>query len=229
MNPVALVNLTELMERTTGRKEVRIGLIDGPVATEHPDLAAGVVEEVAAGRSGRCTAADSMACLHGTFVAGILSAKRGSRAPAICPGCTLLVRPIFAESTSKTARMPSATPDELAGAIVACVAAGARVVNLSLAIAEPSATGERELELALDHACRQGVIVVAAAGNEGTLGSTAITRHPWVTPVVACDARGRPLSISNLGHSIGRSGLSVPGEEITSLGAVGEPVTFGGT
>jgi hypothetical protein len=24
-----------------------------------------------------------------------LSAKRGSPAPAICPGCTLLVRPIF--------------------------------------------------------------------------------------------------------------------------------------
>jgi len=81
----------------------------------------------------------------------------------------------------------------------------------------------------LDHACQQGVIVVAAAGNQGTLGSTAITRHPWVTPVVACDARGRPLGLSNLGSSIGRRGLSVPGEEITSLGAAGEPVTFGGT
>ncbi len=34
---------------------------------------------------------------------------------------------------------------------------------------------------------------------------------------------------SNLGGSIGRRGLSAPGENITSLGAGGKPLTFGGT
>ena len=47
---------------------------------------------------------------HGTYVAGILAARRGSGAPAICPGCTLLVRPIFLETASDNAEMPSATP-----------------------------------------------------------------------------------------------------------------------
>ena len=126
-------------------------------------------------------------------------------------------------------QMPNATPRELAAAIVDCVGAGAQVVNLSLALAQPSARGERELDEALDHAMGRGVIIVAAAGNQGTVGSTAITRHPWVIPVVACDLRGRPTSNSNLGRFIGRRGLSAPGEGITSLGASGEPVRSGGT
>jgi hypothetical protein len=36
--------------------------------------------------------------LHGTFIVGILCAKRSSDAPAFCPSCILLVRPIFAEA-----------------------------------------------------------------------------------------------------------------------------------
>ena len=100
---------------------------------------------------------------------------------------------------------------------------------MSLALAQPSSKGERELEQVLDHATKRGVIIVAAAGNQGTLGSTAITRHPWVIPVVACDLRGRPMNGSNLGSSIGRRGLSAPGEAIISLGAVGKPLTLGGT
>jgi subtilisin family serine protease len=73
------------------------------------------------------------------------------------------------------------------------------------------------------------VIPVAAAGNQGMLGSTAITRHPWVLPVVACDRQGRPMNQSNLGSSLGKRGLMAPGEDITSLGVNGNPMTFGGT
>ena len=118
--------------------------------------------------------------------------------------------------------MPSATPQELAAAIIECIDAGARVINLSLALAQPSTKGEQALEEALNQAVRRGVIVVAAAGNQGTLGSSAITRHPWVIPVVACDLRGRPMNESNLGSSIGRRGLSAPGDGVTSLGAEGQ-------
>jgi subtilisin family serine protease len=224
-----MVKLTTLMERTSGSPEVKIGLIDGPVATQHPDLAPEHVREIPGSRSIACAQADSTACLHGTFVAGILSAKRNSPAPAICPECTLLVRPIFAELISGPEHMPSATPRELAAAIIECIEAGARVINLSLALAQPSTTGERSLEDALDQAVRRGVIVVAAAGNQGTLGSSAITRHPWVVPVVACDVRGRPVNESNLGGSIGRRGLRAPGDGITSLGAEGQSLTLGGT
>jgi len=229
MDPLDLVKLTSLMERTSGNSDVKIGLIDGPVVTGHPDLAGGYLSEIP-GRSGAtCTKTDSTACVHGTFIAGIFCAKRNSSAPAICPGCTLLVRPIFSEKSAGREQMPSATPQELAAAIIDCIDAGARIINLSLALAQPSTKGEHALAEALDHSVRRGVIVAAAAGNQGTLGSSAITRHPWVIPVVGCDLRGRPITESNLGSSIGRRGLSAPGDEITSLGAEGQALTLGGT
>ena len=229
MDPLGLVKLRTLMARTSGSPNVKIGLIDGPVALQHPDLAGEHVREIPGSNGAACAQANSTACLHGTFVAGILSAKRDSPAPAICPDCTLLVRPIFAEASSGREHIPSATPKELAAAIVECIDAGARVINLSLALAQPSTKGEQSLEEALNRAVRRGVIVVAAAGNQGTIGSSVITRHPWVIPVAACDLRGRPLNESNLGGSIGRRGLSAPGDGITSLGAEGRSLTLGGT
>src|SRR5574341_1617138 len=113
--------------------------------------------------------------------------------------------------------MPAASPSELAAAIVETVDAGARVVNLSLALAQPTPVGDQGLSQALDYASRHNVIVVAAAGNQGTVGGSIVTRHPAVIPVVACDLRGRPLGVSNLGHAIGWRGLMAPGERITSL------------
>jgi subtilisin family serine protease len=217
------------MELTSGRPEIMIGLIDGPVAIDHPDLASANIREIPGRLSGMCTMANSAACMHGTFVAGVLSAKRNSPAPAICPNCTLLVRPIFVETTSENGRMPSATPEELAAAITDCIEAGARVINLSVALTRLSSIGQRELEESLNNAARRGVITVAAAGNQGTVGSSAITRHPWIIPVVAYDRRGRPMGLSNLGSSIGRRGLGAPGEGITSLGANNKVLTFGGT
>ena len=171
----------------------------------------------------------SAACLHGTFIAGLLSAKRSSPAPAICPDCTLLIRPIFAETTSESSQIPSATPQELAEAIFDCVKWGVQIINLSAALVQPSRTGERELGEAITYAADRGVMIVAAGGNQGVIGSTVITRHPWVIPVAACDLRGKPLDYSNLGNSISRHGLSAPGEDITSLGANGRLSTFSGT
>ncbi len=228
MNPLDLVRLLPLMDRTSGRPEVKIGLIDGPVAMNHADLASEQIREVP-GRMSSCIQASSTACLHGTFVAGILAAKRKSSAPAICPGCTLLVRPIFTETGAGNGEMPRATPAELAEAILDCIDAGASVLNVSAALAQPSLTSERELEDALDQAAKRGRILIVAAGNQGTLGSTTITRHPWAIPVVAYDLQGRPMGHSNLGISIGRWGLGAPGERITSLGAEGKPLTLAGT
>jgi len=120
--------------------------------------------------------------------------------------------------------MPSATPGELAEAIIDSVDAGVRVINLSAALVQPVPNGESSLEEALRYAAHRGVMIVAAAGNQGTVGSSAITRHPWVIPTAACDTHGRPLRASNLGASIGRRGLSAPGENVTSLGTNGKPV-----
>lgn len=223
------IKIAALMNRSGGKPEIKIGFIDGPVFAQHPDFMGSNLRELSRSNGARCTKINSAACMHGTFVAGILSAKRNSVAPAICPKCTLLIRPIFSEASTGNEHMPSATPQELAIALIECINSDAQVINLSLALAQPSIKGEKTLEEALDYAVKRGVLIVAAAGNQGTLGSSAITSHPWVIPVVACDLRGKPLNESNLGRSIGRRGLCAPGDGITSLGTEGKSLTFGGT
>ena len=229
MHPLDLVGLTPLLGRTTGSPDLTIGLIDGPVFMEHPELDSQYIREIPGSRNGSCKQSTNSACSHGTFVAGILSAKRGSVAPGICPSCTVLARPIFAESTSAADPTPSATPSDLAQAILECLDAGARLINVSAALAQVSSKNEQILTDALDRAARLEVIVLVAAGNEGSVGSTSITSHPWVIPVVGYDLHGRPLNFTNLGSSIGRRGLGAPGDQITSLGTSGKPLTMSGT
>jgi subtilisin family serine protease len=229
MNALELVKLTPLMQRTSGRADVVIALIDGPVLLEAAGLWSSNVRHLGNKLPATCARPTSGACMHGTFVAGILSAKRSSVAPAICPDCTLLVRAVFSEKTKGDGQMPSATPAELADAVIDAIKAGARVINLSLSLVEPSGRGQRELEAALSFATARGVIVVAAAGNQGEVGGSVLSRHPWPIPVAGCGGEGRPTGHSNLGSSIGRRGLLAPGENITSLGPDGKPTTFGGT
>jgi subtilisin family serine protease len=229
MLPLELVGLTALTARTKGDPGVRIGLIDGPVFAEHPDFVDSRLNYVSATDGITCKRTSSAACAHGTFVAGVLVASPSSVTPGICPGCTLLIRPIFRETITDRNHLPSATSEQLAAAILDCVDGGARVINLSLNLAQPSSKGEKALDEVFNHSARRGIIIVAAAGNQGAVGSSAITRHPWVISVVGCDSQGRPTAESNLGRSIGRYGLAAPGENIVSLGPDGKPVTFSGT
>jgi subtilisin family serine protease len=221
------VRLSPLMTATSGRPDIGIGLIDGPVVVRHPDLAHDRLHQLT--DSSNCVDETSAACGHGTFVAGMLSGRRSSMAPAICPECTLVIRPIFSEYLATRTQMPSASPEVLASAIVDCVNAGVRVINLSSSLTQGVARGEMLLTRALDYAARKAVIIVAAAGNQGSVGSTPITRHRCVIPVAACGNRARPLEYSNLGYSIARRGLSAPGEAITSLAPRGGQTSFSGT
>jgi len=231
MNALDMVALSRLMEITVGRPEVIVGLIDGPVFMKDKNVWS---ENVVQGKSGNalcssCALPESAACGHGTFVASLLSARRGTAAPAICPGCTLLVNPIFPESISGVESMPTASPEQLATAIVETVNAGAHLLNLSVGLWPPSSRDQRMLQLALDHAAQRGAIAVVASGNQKSIGSSTMTRHPCAIPVVGCDEKGMPTAESNLGHSIGRLGLRAPGTAITGFGSDGNPRSLEGT
>jgi subtilisin family serine protease len=88
---------------------------------------------------------------------------------------------------------------------------------------------DQALKSALDHAMRRGVIIVAAAGNQKTVGSTVITRHSWVIPTAACNREGLPSAYSNFGLSIGSRGLRAPGDGVISSGADGQSFPSSGT
>ena len=217
------------MEITSGVPEIRIGLIDGPIELDHPDLRGNPIYVIPEVENGSCTLTNSTACIHGTFAAGILSAKRTSDAPALCPGCTLLIRPIFTEATVANEQMPSAKTEDLVIALHDCFNAGANVINLSAALVQSSTREQYAIEEVLNEAARRRILVVAAAGNQGTVGSTSITRHQWVIPIAACDQNGKLLPMSNLGASIGKRGLLAPGSGVTSLANRSSSSLIGGT
>lgn len=211
--PLDLVGLRPLMALSRGEPTVAVGVVDGPVA-DHPALAGARLRRLGPGGD-----ASPPALRHGTFVAGLLA--------RICPGCTLLSRPIFgAPAADGTV---ASTADDLAAAIADCIAAGARVVNVSAALAEPSPARLRPLEQAADLAAARGCLLVVAAGNQGAIGGSALTRHPWVIPVTACDNAGRPLALSNFAPTIGRGGIAAPGVGVESLAPGGGTTIAGGT
>jgi hypothetical protein len=124
------------------------------------------------------------------------------------------VRPVFTEDGA-----PS-SPGVLADGIIECVAAGARIIHISTTFTGALPAGAAALAGALDHAARQGVIVVAAAGHQARGGGSPLTSHPWVVPVTSCDEAGRTLPGSNLTASTGRHGLRAPATGVPGL-AVG--------
>ncbi|MCP5049667.1 MAG: S8 family serine peptidase [bacterium] len=217
------------MGLTSGRPGIVIGIIDGPVDLNHPALRNSRSGSVKESQPGACRVSSNIACMHGTFIAGILSAAPGGPAPAICPGCNVVLRPVFIEGTANNGNLPATTPGALAAAIIETVDAGAKIINLSLGLSKTSLNVYRHLEEAYDYAGKRGAILVTASGNQGYTGSSPLFKHPWLIPVAACDERGRFSPGSNIGPSIGKRGLMAPGVNITSTSAGGGYTKMSGT
>ncbi|MGW1140876.1 S8 family serine peptidase [Streptomyces zhihengii] len=211
------------MARTDGSGAVPIGVLDGPVAALGPERLAAAVEPVPREPgAGPGPVPDSAALRHGTAVAGVLGAARGSGAPGVCPGCPLLLRPVFTEDRFWT------SASELARGIDECRLRGARLINVSAAFATATAAAA-ELTEALDLAGRHGVVVVVAGGQRGRVASSPLVSHPAVLLVVPGDLGGRPLSRADLSPSAGRRGLLAPGAPLSSLAPDGGLRQFGGS
>lgn len=214
--------LSALMRLGAGSAGVLVGVIDGPVQTELPAFS-----EVRFRSAGEQTAdADSRdpASVHATLVTSLLAARRDGEPSGICPECSFILHPIFEPGV-----MPRAAPARLARAIEAVVDAGARVINMSVALLPGTTQDLGMLVEALNGAWRRGVVVVAAAGNQARIGHSPMASHPAVVPVTASDARGQPTSETNLGRTIGQRGVSAPGEHIVGLRPDGTRAVFGGT
>jgi hypothetical protein len=222
---LSLVGLTRLMEKSKGDPSISVGIIDGPLDLEHPAFATASPRTVKPGQLAVCREARSVACTHGTAIAGILCAERGSPAPAICPACTFVLYPIFPADDGAA----SVKPAELARAIVETVDAGARIINLSLAVIPADTTVDCELDGACEYAAKHGAVLVAAAGNQGRIGFLPLLNHQWVIPIVSCDSAGRVTPESNLSPTIGARGLSAPGVDILTAAPGGNYAPISGT
>lgn len=199
-----------------------VAVVDGPA--DLAGLSGILARPLAAPPAGGCASPPQGECAHGTFVVGLLGARADAPVPGLCPACPLVHIQLFEDG-----HRGAVSVRDLARAIERAVAAGAGIINLSLAVLGDSLGLDGELVAALDAAHAAGVVVVTAAGNQGRLAAGPLLSHAVTIPVAAVDAAGNLLPQSNLSPSIARRGVSARGQAVAGYGPGGWPTLMSGT
>jgi hypothetical protein len=155
---------------------------------------------------------DGPACRHGTQVASILFGRHDSPIRGLAPGCRGVVVPIFESIDDTTFR--SCSQLDLARALTEALLAGAQIINVSGGQFAPSGMAHPLLADVVRDCARQGVLIVAAAGNEGCECLHVPAALESVLAVGAMNDRGEPLDFSNWGDPYGTQGVLAPGQNI---------------
>jgi thermitase len=198
---------------TRGSGKTIVAVVDTGVETSHPDLRAALL----AGRDfvdRDSTPSDEHG--HGTAVAGVLAARTNNHAgiAGVCWNCRVLpVRVLDRDGSGDSAT--------LADGIIWAVDQGADVINLSLS-GDTTTIAE---DGALAYAARHDVVLVAAAGNEGSRTREYPAADRRVIAVAASDPSDRLYPWSNRGEWVD---ISAPGCN-TSPWRGGNYATFCGT
>ena len=144
---------------------------------------------------------------HGTQVAGIAAAvgNNGLDVAGVCWNARVIALKILDAAGDGTSA-------DAAPAIYYAVANGADVISLSWGGEDES----QVIEDAIAYARRQGVIVVAAAGNEGSDTPFYPAAYPEVIAVAATESNDKRHFLSNYGDWVD---IAAPGRDILSLRA----------
>lgn len=153
-----------------------IGLVDGGVDADHPVFVGNAPELL--GCAGRV-----LPSAHGTAVASLLVGNAPSFRGA-APGARLVAVDVYCGDAE-----PGGRVSDIAGAMSLLAQRGVRVINLSF-VGPPNLVLERVVQ----RVQQQGILVVAAAGNDGPNAKPLYpAAYPGVIAVTAVDARNRVL------------------------------------
>ena len=151
---------------------------------------------------------------HATAVASILSGTTPA-APGVAPSANLLsIQVLNAEGVGNSFTV--------AQGIDSAMSQGARVINLSLGSYGDNAL----LREAVSRAQTQGIILVAAAGNEGFDQLPFPARYPGVISVTAVDANRERFAHANAANGVT---FAAPGVGLSAAGKDGLISLFSGT
>ncbi len=183
------MNLPAAWDLTTGRPDVVVAVVDTGVDPAHPDLA-GAVEPGYDFVDADTDATDSPGSGHGTAVAGVVAARAGNGLGGVGACFECHVMPLRVVGPDGIALNVNT-----AAAIDYAVDHGAAVVNVSLY----SNRSPQRLRDALVRARAAGVLVVAAAGNEGDDTPRYPAAFPEAVSVGSAATRDRLASFSGHG------------------------------
>ncbi len=194
-------------------KVLRIGVIDSEVDVSHTSL---LNADIQTRRFTR--ASENLPNFHGTAIASLFVAN-DENLVGLVPNSTLYSAAVFETDAEKG---DIASTVSLVKALDWLLQADVDVINLSL-----TGPPNRLLEVAIDKVSRTGVVVLAAAGNDGPM---ATPRYPAayssVVAVTAVDSRGRAFRLANRGDYLA---LAAPGVNVRHALAGGGYTTSSGT
>jgi subtilisin family serine protease len=184
-----------------------IGLIDTGVNVEHEALKEQAIEVVARPASH----ADASLQEHGTAIAALLVGRRDSHTPGLLPHAKLVTVDAFYRDGGTADRTDVMS---LVAAIEALAERGVRVMNLSL-----SGPANEVLQKAIEAAQAKGIVIVAAAGNNGAGAEPAYpAAYPGVIAVTAVDQELKVYRRATQGPYVD---LAAPGVNVWTASAQG--------
>ena len=211
------IHLPAAWATTTGDDNLLLAVLDSGVLSNHPDLA---------GRLDMADARDFVNndnnpeddCGHGTMVAGIAAASTNTVPARGIAGATWKGRILPLKVMHKVSDPSSSTgfscatdsDDEIAAAIDYAVSKHASVINLSLGGTDPTSP---TLQRSINNAVAAGVVIVAAAGNDGSSALHYPAASPGVVAVGSTNSAGIRSSWSNFGSWVD---VMAPGENIAA-------------
>jgi filamentous hemagglutinin family protein len=188
------LQLGAVHQRVRG-SNVTVAVIDSEIDLRHPDLQGVLVERFDA------TGSPSKPHNHGTGMAGAIASR--FRLLGVAPGVRLLAIRAFSETNTSA----EATTAQVLKGLDWVLGKNPRIINMSFA-------GPRDLmtERVLEAASRQGIVLIAAAGNAGPKSPPLYpAADPNVIAVSATDNDDKPFAMANRGKHIA---LAAPGVDV---------------
>ncbi|WP_205772402.1 S8 family serine peptidase [Microvirga calopogonii] len=190
-----------------------IGLIDTRINRDHESLK-GQSIEILSGLELRGSPSHQD---HGTAIAAILVGRSGSSNPGLLPDGRLLAVEAFYRDGGTADRTDVVT---LVGALEALAERNVRVVNMSL-----SGPTNEVLKRAIASAQEKGMIIIAAAGNNGAGAEPSYpAAYPGVIAVTAVDKKLAVYSRATQGEYID---IAAPGVDLWVASSGGSTVKSG--
>ena len=216
MNEIS--GLAELQALTLGNAAIKIAVLDGPVDLEHACFNTTAGNVAPTGDQG-VTPSIGLALNHGTAVYSIIFGKPGSEVAGVASGCTGLIIPIYTQNAKGD--FSSVSQAHLAKSIKAAIDQGANIINISGG--QFSKYGEPEflLKQAIEDCHKAGILIVAAAGNEGCSCLHVPASNRQVLAVGSMDENGAPTPETNFGTHYQVNGILAPGKNLTAARAGG--------
>jgi subtilisin family serine protease len=239
---LAKINAPAAWDTTTGSSSVTVAVIDSGCDLDHPELASLLVpgfdmvdlgpapvpkpgwrfEGDFAGRDP--IPEDEVG--HGTHVAGTIACLSNNGVGVAGVSWQTKIMPI--KALTRMVRISDGrvtgvgSSADIAAAIRHAVDNGAHVINMSLGSSSPTLVESS----AVAHAISNGVVVIAAMGNDGTSNPSFPAAYPDVVAVGAIDSADQKAGFSQTGSHID---VAAPGVGILSTFLAGATATNNGT